>query len=87
MKIDTKLSGTKVYFQLLPPRPKPIKHVQCKFNATLFFKHFDWPFKMYNQSECLKIKFSLSNVNRTSSCGQSYNGCTIVNFDSRGIPD
>ena len=33
----------------------PIKILQCKFNATHFFKHSDWLLKFINQSGCLKI--------------------------------
>ena len=36
------------------PWPNPIKHLQCKFNTTLFFKHFDWLLKFFNQSEWFK---------------------------------
>ena len=34
--------------------PNPIKHLQPKFYSTLFLKHFDWLFKIFSQSECLK---------------------------------
>ena len=32
----------------------PINILWQKFYATLFFKHFDWMLKIFNQSKCLK---------------------------------
>ena len=45
------------------PEADPLKILQRKIWSYIFFKHFDWLFKSFNQSECLKnlpsIKFTL----------------------------
>ena len=39
-----------------PGRPGTgsVNITQCKFYTMLFFKHFDWMLKKFNQSKCLK---------------------------------
>ena len=40
------------------PGPDPINILQCKFYATLIFKHSDWLLKCIIQSGCLKISIA-----------------------------
>ena len=52
-----------VFYRIGQAGTGPIKILQDKFYPTLFFGHFDWMEKKFNQSKCLKkehsIKFTL----------------------------